>query len=36
MPYPKEENHNYILGEFLKPTLVKVTDFNCKGEKENG
>ena len=24
MPYPKEENQNYILGEYQKPILVKV------------
>lgn len=36
MPYPKEENHNYNLGEYQKPTLVKVDDFNCKGDKDNG
>ena len=23
LPYPKEENQNYILGEYQKPTLIK-------------
>lgn len=23
-PYPKGENQNYILGEYLKPQLIKV------------
>ena len=24
LPYPKEQNHNYVLGEYQKPILIKV------------
>ena len=26
LPYPKEPNQNYVLGEYIKPVLVKVND----------
>lgn len=33
MPYPKEQNQNYVLGEYIKPTLITNTNKKYNGKR---